>query len=249
MDESLGRNLDQTGQHYMIDAVLIRFIVNSAELEKDDVVLEIGYGKGALTKELAKKCRVIAIDIENNVFDAKNVTFVEGNILTMFNSLYEKYSFNKIVANIPYNISEPLMKLIFKKHQELDLIVLTIGQNFANLSTGNNNRIGIIANRLYNIELLRTVKPKSFSPPPRVDSQVILLEPKADASSKLYSQLVLLDDKKLKNALEAILTNKTKREVKELTSNSLFDKKLYELSNEEFLELNRTLSLVLETHK
>ena len=136
MDESLGRNLDQTGQHYMIDAVLIRFIVNSAELEKDDVVLEIGYGKGALTKELAKKCRVIAIDIENNVFDAKNVTFVEGNILTMFNSLYEKYSFNKIVANIPYNISEPLMKLIFKKHQELDLIVLTIGQNFANLSTG-----------------------------------------------------------------------------------------------------------------
>jgi len=242
MDESFGRNLDQTGQHYMIDSTLIKFIVNSAELEKDDIVLEIGYGKGALTKELAKKCKVIAIDIEENKFEAKNVIFIKDNILNTFNQLYEKYTFNKIVANIPYNISEPLMKLIFKQHKELELVVLTVGKNFANLLMSNDNRIGVIAAHMYNIELLKTVKPKSFSPPPRVDSEVILLEPKSDVLSEMYSKLVLLDDRKLKNALEKILADKTKRQVKELTTHPLFDKKLYELNNKEFVELDAIIT-------
>ena len=241
MDESYARNLDQTGQHYMIDSDLIKFIVNNAELEKDDVVLEIGYGKGALTKELSKRCKVIAIDIEEHKFDAKNVTFVQGNILIMFDELYEKYTFNKIVANIPYNISEPLMKLIFKKHKELELVVLTVGKNFSNIISGTDTRMGLIANHMYDIELLRTVKPRSFSPPPRVDSEVILLEPKRDVLSELYSRLVLLDDRKLKNALEKMFVDKTKRQVKELTNHPLFEKKLYELSNREFLELDTLL--------
>jgi len=241
MDESYARNLDQTGQHYMIDSDLIKFIVNNAELEKDDVVLEIGYGKGALTKELSKRCKVIAIDIEEHKFDAKNVTFVQGNILIMFDELYEKYTFNKIVANIPYNISEPLMKLIFKKHKELELVVLTVGKNFSNIISGTDTRMGLIANHMYDIELLRTVKPRSFSPPPRVDSEVILLEPKRDVLSELYSKLVMLDDRKLKNAMEKIFIDKTKRQVKELTNHPLFEKKLYELSNREFLELDTLL--------
>jgi 16S rRNA (adenine1518-N6/adenine1519-N6)-dimethyltransferase len=242
MDESFARNLDQTGQHYMIDSTLIKFIVNSAELEKDDIVLEIGYGKGALTKELSKKCKVIAIDIEENKFDAKNVIFVQGNVLIMFNEIYEKHHFNKIVANIPYNISEPLMRLIFKRHKELELVVMTMGQNFSELITSNDNRMGVIANHLYDIDLLRTVKPKSFSPPPRVDSAVILLEPKNDELSRLYSQLVLLDDRKLKNAFEKILADKTKKEVKALTDNPLFNKRIYELSNSEFIHLDKWLT-------
>ena len=241
MDNSHVRNLDQTGQHYMIDPDLIKFIVNSAELEKEDIVLEIGYGKGVLTKELAKKCKVIAIDIEEHQFAVKNVVFIKDNVLNVFDQLYETYTFNKIVANIPYNISEPLMKLIFKQHKELESVVLTIGKNFATLLTSNDNRIGIIANHIYDIELLKTVKSRSFSPPPSVDSEVILLEPKSDALSDMYSKLVLLDDRKLKNAMEKILADKTKRQVKELTKHPLFEKKLYELSNKEFLELDNIL--------
>ena len=247
MDESYARNLDQTGQHYMIDPDLIKFIVNNAELEKDDIVLEIGYGKGSLTKELLKKCKVIAVDTEEYKFDvkdAKNVIFINDNILQIFNELYEKYTFNKIVANIPYNISEPLMRLIFKKHKELELVVLTIGQHFADLLTRNDNRIGIIASHMYDIDLLKTVKPRSFSPPPRVDSEVILLEPKSDALSDMYVKLIMLDDRKLKNAFEKIFFEKTKRQVKELTKHPLFDKKLYELSNKEFMELDELLTKI-----
>ncbi|MGV8086218.1 MAG: ribosomal RNA small subunit methyltransferase A [Candidatus Woesearchaeota archaeon] len=235
------RNLDQTGQHYMIDKSVIAFIVENSDLEKEDVVLEIGYGKGALTKELAKKCKVIAIDIKEHKLDVKNATFITGNILKMFNELYEKYKFNKIVANIPYNISEPLMRLMFKKHSEIELIVLTIGQNFSNILSQTDNRIGIITNKTYELELLKIVKPKSFSPAPRVDSAVIKLIPKYDSSSNQYIQLILLDDKLLKNALENIITTKTKKEIKALTIGSLFEKKLYELSNTEFIQLSNFL--------
>jgi len=236
------RNLDQTGQHYMIDKVLIKFIVNIADLENEDVVLEIGYGKGALTRELVKKCKIIAIDIDKNDLDFIDgkLRIVHGNILDMFDELYEKYSFNKIVANIPYNISEPLMRILFK-HSQIEEIILTIGKNFADILQRTDSRIGIIANHLYDIELLQLVSPKAFNPRPKVDSAVIHLEPKMDSMSKLYSQLVMLDDMKLKNAFEKIFIDKTKKEVKELTTLELFNKKLYELSNKEFLELDEIL--------
>ncbi len=239
-------NLDQTGQHYMIDKSLIAFIIENSELVKEDVVLEIGYGKGALTRELAKKCKVIAIDIEEYKIDIKNTTFVTGNILKLFNELYDKYKFNKIVANIPYNISEPLMKLIFKKHSEIELILLTVGQNFANILQETNNRLGIITNKLYEFEIIKTVKPKSFNPPPKVNSSVIQLIPKYDSFSDLYVHLILLDDKLLKNALEAIITTKTKKEIKTLTTAKMFEKKLYELNNSEFMELDLFLEDLIE---
>ena len=234
-------NLDQTGQHYMIDKSVIAFIIENSELEKEDIVLEIGYGKGALTRELAKKCKVIAIDIEEHKLDVKNVNFITGNILKTFDELYNKYKFNKIVANIPYNISEPLMKLMFKKHSEIELIILTVGQNFSNILGQTNNRLGIVTNRLYELELLKTVKPKSFIPAPRVDSSIIRLAPRYDSFSDLYFRLMLFDDKYLKNALESVITSKTKKEIKSITTAPYFEKKFYELSNPEFIQLDSFL--------
>jgi 16S rRNA (adenine1518-N6/adenine1519-N6)-dimethyltransferase len=241
MDESYSRNLDQTGQHYMIDKDIIRFIVKSADLKSSDIVLEIGYGKGALTKELVKHCKVIAIDTENNdlnFIDSK-LRMIKGNVLELFDELYKKYNFNKIVSNIPYNISEPLMKLLFK-HPELESIVLTFGRNFAGILLKKDNRIGMIANHLYIIESLKDVNPNAFFPCPRVDSVVLRLTPRK--TNSIYGKLVLLDDLKLRNALEKILNNKTKREVRALADAVLFDKRLYELSNEEFLEFNQIIT-------
>ncbi|MGV8140925.1 MAG: ribosomal RNA small subunit methyltransferase A [Candidatus Woesearchaeota archaeon] len=239
--EDFSRNLDQTGQHYMIDKNLIQFIVDSADLKPSDIVLEIGYGKGALTKELVKKCKVIAVDIEKNdlnFIDGK-LRIVHGNILKLFDELYKKHKFNKIVSNIPYTISEPLMRLLFK-HQDIESIILTVGKNFADILSRKDNRIGIIANHLYIIDSLRTVKPRAFYPQPRVDSVVIKISPRQ--TNSIYRRLVSLDDLKLKNALEKILTDKTKKEVKEFTAKSLFNKKLYELGNEEFEEFNRLIT-------
>jgi 16S rRNA (adenine1518-N6/adenine1519-N6)-dimethyltransferase len=231
-------NLDQSGQHYMIDKKLVQFIVDAAGLKKTDVVLEVGYGKGVLTKELAKKCRVIAVDIEKGDVDASAV-LIQGNILDEFEKLESKYAFNKIVSNIPYSISEPLMRCIFKSGVES--CVLTVGRDFSEILMKKDNRIGILAGHLYNIGILKSVSPKSFSPMPRVDSCVIRFEKKPGKISELYRKLLFLDNKKLKNALESIIRDRTKREIGKIAVGKMFDKKLYELSNEEFIELDRTL--------
>jgi 16S rRNA A1518/A1519 N6-dimethyltransferase RsmA/KsgA/DIM1 with predicted DNA glycosylase/AP lyase activity len=234
-------NLDKTGQHYMIDKKLIKYIVSEAMLLPDDVVLEIGYGHGELTKELVKKCKVVAVDIEPNDIFYKNLTLVHGNILELFPALFSKYGFNKIVSNIPYNISEPLMKLIFKI--DMECILLTVGKNFADILTSKDSRISIIANELYDIELLKSIPPKSFFPMPRVNSALVMMRQKdideVPKSAAIYKELVMFDDKKLRNAFEKILGKElTKNTIKELTKDKLFEKRLYQLSNKEFTELN-----------
>lgn len=235
-------NLDQSGQHYMIDKKLIKYIVDEAMLLPDDVVLEIGCGHGELTRLIAKKCKVVAVDIEDSDISGKNIIFVKGNILELFLGLHEKHGFNKIVANIPYNISEPLMKLLFKVNIETTL--LTVGKNFSEILTGRNNRIGIIANELYDVEILKNIPAKSFHPMPRVESALVSLEQRdidiVDKPAVIYKELVMLDDKKLRNALLKILKG-TKKNLKKKLENKIFDKQMYQLSNKEFVQLDEIL--------
>jgi 16S rRNA (adenine1518-N6/adenine1519-N6)-dimethyltransferase len=244
-------NADQKGQHFMIDRKIIKFIVDHALLLKEDLVLEIGYGHGELTREITKKCTVIAVDIEDNSSSLskesnKGIIFVHDNILRCFRNLYEKHRFNKIVSNIPYNISEPLIRQIFKT--DVELIIITVGEAFAKILTSFDNRIGIIANALYDVEILLKVPPKAFMPAPKNSSAVIMLKPKPldsiSRASAIYKGLVLLDDKKLKNSLETV-SNMTKRTSKEIIKGfglNFLDKKLYQLTNEEFLELSYLIS-------
>jgi len=246
--ELTATNADRKGQHFMIDRKTIKFIIDHAQLLKDDMVLEIGYGHGELTNRLSKKCKVIAVDIEDNssLLDKtvnKSIDIVHENILECFSSLYDKHHFNKIVSNIPYNISEPLIRLIFKI--DLELIILTVGKGFAEILTSRNNRIGIIANALYEVEMLKKIHPKAFRPSPRTESAIVALRQRSmdyiPKASAVFKGLVLLDDKKLKNALEQIISA-NRRESKNIINNSglkFLDKKIYQISNEEFLELNK----------
>lgn len=243
-------NLDKTGKHYMVDKKLLNYIVDEAMLLPNDVVLEIGCGHGELTYLIAKKCKVIAVDIDDNGVSGKNIVFVKGNILKLFLDLYKKYGFNKIVANIPYNISEPLMKLIFKVN--LELIILTVGENFYKILSSRNNRLGIITNELYDVELLKYIMPKSFMPQPKVKSALIILKQKdidiVDKPAVIYKELVVLENKKLKNTL-INLSDGNKKDLKKKFNSNLFDKKLYQLTNEEFIKLDVFLRSFLEKNK
>ncbi len=122
---------------------------------------------------------------------------------------------------------------------------MTVGEDFAQVLSNDKSRVGIIANSLYNFKILKIVPPKVFRPMPRVNSAVISLDlVKSNAISKMYKQLLSLDDKKLRNAFEKILVDRTKREVKELTTMPLFLKKFYELDNNEFVLLNKFIHLL-----
>lgn len=226
----------------MIDRKLIKYMVDEAMLLPDDVVLEIGSGHGELTFEIAKKCKVIAVDIEGIKLDHKNIISIKGNVLDMFLELHKKYGFNKIVSNIPYNISEPLMKLLF--NVDVELVLLTMGKNFSDILIAKDNRISIIANELFDIEILKMIPQRSFRPMPRVDSALVLMQQRdldiVDKPAIYYKELVLLDDKKLKNALLNILSG-NKKDLKLKLKDKLYDKNLYQLSNKEFMKFDEFL--------
>lgn len=251
-------NLDQTGRHYMVDKDIIEYIVKAAGLKETDVVLEIGCGKGALTKEIIPYSLVVAVDIDEDVpfFSSDRLLVIHGNILDIINHLKDRFDFNKIISNIPYGISEPLFKRLFRT--EFDLCIITMGKSFAELLKKKDNRISIIANSLFTIRQMRDVPRKAFNPVPRVDSvilKIIRIPPhELNPVAKVYRDLVFLDNKKIKNAIEKIIENEssfkkmTKKALTKLIEDhklvDICDKKIYELDNEEFLKFNKFLAAV-----
>ncbi|MEK6937931.1 MAG: rRNA adenine N-6-methyltransferase family protein [Nanoarchaeota archaeon] len=231
-------------QHFLIDKEVLSTSIKAAELKKEDVVLEIGPGKGVLTKELAKKCqKVIAIEVDESLQKElndlpKNVEIIFGNAL----ELMEDQPFNKIVANIPYAISEPLFKKLLK--MKFDLAVLLVGENFY-LLLEEISKWSVIGKLFFDISKVRDVSRDCFEPRPRVDSVLMKIEPRKKElieKEKILKELVLQEDKKLKNALMfSIMRVKdmTKKQAKEIIDQIIFPKELWNkrvthLSNVQF---------------
>ena len=225
-------------QHFIVDKGLLKEIAKLAELNATDKVLEIGAGHGELTQFLQKQGFVIAVEPDLELADQlkergwKNVELVEGSAL----KVWKKLCFNKVIGNVPYSISEPLLWLLLKK--PLDRIVLVIGKDFADILLSD-SKLGVLAKEFYAIEVVKAIPKKAFFPKPRVDSALIVMTPKP-AESKLLRELVLQSDKKVRNALEKTLEGRfTKRELKEKFQviSKIMTKKITQLSNEEFAKL------------
>jgi 16S rRNA (adenine1518-N6/adenine1519-N6)-dimethyltransferase len=226
-------------QHFMVDKPTLKLIADSAELEEHDSILEIGFGKGALTALLAKKCKVIAVDIDPRFnFDDVNVTVVHDNILNCIDSL----EFNKVAANIPYSISEPLLWKLLDKY--CTRMVITFGINFAEIITNKDSKLGILTNAVYDTTLLKILPKKYFLPEPRTDSAIVLFKPKSDLTKieEITAELVRQDDKKIKNALESIfMETHTKKQIKTILDawghKQCTERNIRMMSNEDFLLL------------
>ena len=229
-------------QHFLEDKLILSLIVKEAKLKKDDIVLEIGAGEGILTKELAKKSKVIAIELDEKFkkdLELLNVDVRFGNALDFINYL----KFNKIVANIPYSISEPLFKKLLKL--DFDLAILMISENFFSLFS-NDSKWSVIAKIFFDIKKIKDVSKECFNPKPRVDSVLIKLKKrksKLTIIEKIIKEFVLQDDKKVKNALKFAIKrigNLTKNQAEERMYKlgiplNLFEKNVDYLSNEQFM--------------
>ena len=221
----------QFGQHFMTDPDMIDDIVQFANIKETDTVIEIGTGTGILTVALAETgCNITSYELDTTLKDHhipiqkkyKNVAIIYGN------ALKEEFpKFNKIVANIPYNISEPLMlklsKCDFKEG------ILTVNKTFAEKLLGMPNQLSLLSLVMpayFNVEFISEVSKSSFTPRPRVSSAVIGIIPiKKDAHTAdpiLYITRQLYDQrtKVTKNALlEAIIDYKTLIDKKRFTQN------------------------------
>jgi 16S rRNA (adenine1518-N6/adenine1519-N6)-dimethyltransferase len=122
-------------QYFCINSALLKYMAQRAALKKDDVVLEVGPGTGFLTKELLNKCKVVAIEQDQNMTDLLNVEFskeIEEGKLKVINTDaleedYEKLGITKVVSLPPYHISSALVTKIVSSKVKKAILVLDRG--------------------------------------------------------------------------------------------------------------------------
>ena len=171
------------GQNFLVEESVAEREVNYANITKKDVVLEIGSGKGILTNKLARKAKkVIAIEIDKKLFDSlqeqvfDNVELIHGDAVEIdFNDLIK---FNKIVANLPFQISSPITFKILD--YDFELAVLIYQKEFADRlvakpKSKNYSRLTVNTYYQAKCELLEIVPSVCFKPQPKVDSSIIKL--------------------------------------------------------------------------
>lgn len=181
------RTRRRLGQHFLTDARVLERQLGYAELAREDVVLEIGPGVGALTQRLAPRVRrVIAVELdprmlaelERRGLTRQNVEIIHADAAKLDYSTLGP--FNKVVANLPYAASSPITFRLLRTR--FDLAVLMYQYEFAQrmvASPGSAEYGRLAAARAYyaQAELLERVPPGVFRPPPRVDSALVRLRP------------------------------------------------------------------------
>lgn len=178
---SRGEPPNDLGQHFINNRKLIEEIVIRANINKDDMVLEIGAGKGALTMVLSKKAgKVLAVEydeklvniLEQKTAQASNVKIIQQDILRM---RMPKESF-VVVSNIPYDITTPIMKRLlmnpFSGFQS-GVIVMEYGAARRFTSTFIKNDYVLVWKMWYDVKYVRKISREFFSPRPRVDSAMV----------------------------------------------------------------------------
>lgn len=261
----LNKNL---GQNYLIDENKRNQIINFGNINKNDSILEIGCGIGTLTIELAKRAKkVITIEQDTNIFKilSKRIKEEKINNIILINddALNVDFpKFNKIISNLPYQISSPIT---FKfLNYDFDLAILMYQKEFALRMNGevgskNYSRLSAMLYFKCNIEKLTDVNSESFIPKPKIDSSVIKLTPKEkiindedfETYSKFTKALFQHRNKKIRNALidsRHEFSNLNKKEIKEKINNidsevldDYLSKRVTSLKPEEILDLSKKI--------
>jgi len=236
-------------------------MVNYANVNEDDLVLEIGAGLGFLTETLAKTCKqVIAVEIDprlvrilkKRLSSLENVELIEGDILKV-----SVPKFNKVVSTPPYSISSQL--LFWLLEQPFECAVLTFQKEFAerlNAPIGSKEYCRLTVTSYYKAEvkLLDLVPKESFYPKPDVDSIITWIKPKKTPpfeikDEKTFFELVRVlftqKNKKVRNAVIPFLreVGLDRKEALKVANSIVYrEKRVRELAPEDFGALANELS-------
>jgi 16S rRNA (adenine1518-N6/adenine1519-N6)-dimethyltransferase len=177
------------GQHFLIDRNILNKVIQSAQLEQGDVVLEIGPGLGEMTLALARHVRkVIAVEIdpklvkilEEKTRTFSNIMIVEGDILKIdFEQLdHPNNQRLKVVANLPYQISTPLLFRFIESRNFFSTLTLMLQREVAERMIAppggkNYGPLSIFTQTFLKLSVQFYIKPSAFFPPPKVESAVL----------------------------------------------------------------------------
>ncbi len=223
------------GQNFLIDAFFLEKLVKSASLTEESNIFEIGAGTGNLTLELARTgAKVFALEkdkrlvelLQNKLKNYENVKIIQGDIKKINLPELLQNSSWKIVSNLPYYLTNPLIIKLLENKRLFDCIVITIQLEVAERLTstpGNKNygAITLFSNYHARIEIIEKIPPEAFFPKPKVYSSVIRLTPLSIPpvkveNEKLFFSLIRsafnMRRKTLRNALIKSSLNKWTQE-------------------------------------
>lgn len=223
-------------QHFMIDEELCKRIVSYANIKSSEVVLEIGPGKGALTKYLTKKTKkLVLIELSFELTSELMNNFKKAKIINESITSFKELNFDKIIGNLPYSVCESIMNTLLLS--KFELAVFTVPNDFMKKGL-----LNILMPKFFNLETLEEINKESFEPKPKIKSKVIRIKHKEmNETEKIIKEVYLQSDKKLDNALRESYCKTlklTKKEAKNKTPKLEFlDKKVYTLNLEEWKEI------------
>jgi len=221
------------GQHWLKDREILARIAEAASITTSDTVLEIGPGLGTLTSELLRRAeKVIAVELDGALaeklpgqFPGKTLEVINEDILEFdLNILPKQYI---VVANVPYYITSKIIKKLLTSYNKPKTTVLLIQKEVAQrlaAKPGNMSILSISAQIYGEVELDQMVPAHYFTPPPKVDSQVVVIRTRSEPliapkDEKQFFKVVKAGfsskRKKLRSSLSAGL-NITKQETEDI---------------------------------
>ncbi len=228
------------GQHFLEDRCVIEKIVRAVNPQKNDFMVEIGAGTGRLTDHLIGRAgKLVLIELDRDLaaylniqYRDKDVSIIQKDVLKVnFNSIFQDclrdfsgdfpgdYKF-RIIGNLPYNISTPLLFHLIQFTQHIDGMIFMLQKEVAQrlcAVPGNKNygRLSVMVGLHLQCVELFNVPPAAFNPPPAVESTVLTLQPQAAKQAvndpQFFSHLVReafsQRRKTLRNSLQNLVTS------------------------------------------
>jgi 16S rRNA (adenine1518-N6/adenine1519-N6)-dimethyltransferase len=180
------------GQNFLVDAGIIERIVNAVNAKDTDAIIEIGPGQGALTDRLVDSCAHLdVIEIDRDLAAEFRWRYESRNNFTLHNQDVLKFDFHtlppvaggyRLIGNLPYNISTPLLFHLFESRQLFrDMLFMlqleVVDRMTADPGGKSSGRLGIMTQYYCRVEKLFRVPPTAFSPQPKVESAIVRLVP------------------------------------------------------------------------
>ena len=213
------------GQNFLTDESVLNAIINSVNVSDQDLIIEIGPGKGALTKKLKKfNCDLIAFELDERLvkilkeLEDEKTKIIFGDFLKVNLDDYLKKKYKKIhvIANIPYYITNLIIRKLIQHSTQIDDITLMVQKEVAmRLASAPNHKsygaLTIFSNIDYTVTKVIDVSKHCFSPVPKVDSTVVQFNKRPEKllinDIEVFSKLVNDSFKNKRKTLRNNLSN------------------------------------------
>ncbi len=262
------------GQNFLIDEHILHKIISVSEITKNDIILEIGAGLGILTTELSIRAKeVYSYEIDTILFQYLQTKFSNTPNVKLFNENILNATLaphNKVVSNIPYSITGPILeKVFFTDHPPSGIMI--IEKNLAErIFTKNTyktfSRISVNFNAFMKPSIKESISPHSFYPVPKIELSMIKAFPKEKIDSflklkegrsfflKFIAGIMPYKNKNLSNAINSYLhtiksiTISKNELIHYLKINNIQDLKLSNYTYDDFIKLSKKIYDLLENN-